>query len=38
VVTPWEVAGAVVFFASPLADGITGVQLPVCAGMMMHIG
>jgi 3-oxoacyl-[acyl-carrier protein] reductase len=37
VVVPWEVAGAVVFFASPLADGITGVQLPVCAGMM-HIG
>jgi 3-oxoacyl-[acyl-carrier protein] reductase len=38
VVTPWEVAGAVVFFVSPLSDGITGVQLPVCAGMMMHIG
>lgn len=38
VVTPWEVAGAAVFFASSLADGITGVQLPVCAGMMMHAG
>jgi 3-oxoacyl-[acyl-carrier protein] reductase len=38
VVIPWEVAGAVVFFASPLSDGITGAQLPVCAGMMMHAG
>jgi len=36
--TPAEVAGAVVFLASPLADAITGVQLPVSCGSPMHVG
>ena len=36
--TAWEVAGAVVFLASPLADAITGVQLPVCCGQLMQVG
>lgn len=36
--TPRDVAGAVVFLASPLADGITGVQLPVSCGSPMHVG
>lgn len=36
--TAVEVAGAVVFLASPLADAITGVQLPVCCGLTMHVG
>lgn len=36
--TAWEIAGAVTFLASPLADAITGVQLPVCCGLIMHAG
>lgn len=36
--TPWEVAGAVVFLASPLADAVTGIQLPVATGLVMHVG
>jgi 3-oxoacyl-[acyl-carrier protein] reductase len=36
--TAWEVAGAVVFFASPLADAVTGVHLPACCGLIMHVG
>jgi NAD(P)-dependent dehydrogenase (short-subunit alcohol dehydrogenase family) len=32
------VAVAVVFLASPLADAITGVQLPVSGGSPMHVG
>jgi 3-oxoacyl-[acyl-carrier protein] reductase len=36
--TPDEVAGAVVFLASPLADAVTGVQLPVSCGSPMHVG
>ncbi|MBI2942471.1 MAG: SDR family oxidoreductase [Chloroflexi bacterium] len=36
--TAWEVAGAVVFLASPLADAITGLQLPVCCGLLTHMG
>lgn len=36
--TAEEVAGAVVFLASPLASGITGVQLPVSCGSPMHVG
>jgi 3-oxoacyl-[acyl-carrier protein] reductase len=38
IATSWEVAGAVVFFASPLSDGITGAHLPVSAGALMHTG
>ena len=34
----WEVAGAVVFLASDLADAVTGVHLPVCSGMVMQVG
>jgi NAD(P)-dependent dehydrogenase (short-subunit alcohol dehydrogenase family) len=34
VVTPQEVANAVLFLASPMAGGITGVTLPVDAGLM----
>lgn len=33
-----EVAGAVVFFASDLASGVTGAQLPVSCGSPMHVG
>lgn len=33
-----EVAGAVLFFASDLASGITGVQLPVSCGSPMQVG
>ncbi len=33
-VTPEEVAEAVLFLASPMASGITGVTLPVDAGLM----
>jgi 3-oxoacyl-[acyl-carrier protein] reductase len=33
-----EVAGAVVFLASPLADAITGVQIPVSCGSPMQVG
>jgi 3-oxoacyl-[acyl-carrier protein] reductase len=33
-----DVAGAIVFLASPLADAITGVQLPVCGGLVMQVG
>jgi NAD(P)-dependent dehydrogenase (short-subunit alcohol dehydrogenase family) len=33
-----EVAGAVVFLASPLASGITGAHLPVTCGSPMHVG
>ena len=33
-----EVAGAVVFLASSLADGVTGLQIPVCCGLLMHVG
>jgi len=36
--TAEDVAGAVVFLASPLADAITGVQLPVSCGSPMHVG
>lgn len=36
--TPEEVAGAVLFLASPLASGITGVQIPVSCGSPMHVG
>jgi 3-oxoacyl-[acyl-carrier protein] reductase len=36
--TPEDVAGAVVFLASPLADAVTGVQLPVSGGSPMHVG
>lgn len=36
--TPWEVAGAVTFLASPLADAVTGAHLPVCCGLVMHMG
>lgn len=36
--TPEDVAGAVVFLASPLADAVTGVQLPVSCGSPMHVG
>jgi len=36
--TAEEVAGAVVFLASPLASGITGVHLPVSCGSPMHVG
>ena len=32
-VTPEEVANAVLFLASPLAAGITGIELPVDAGL-----
>ncbi|MCX5515545.1 SDR family oxidoreductase [Kaistia algarum] len=34
IVTPEEVAQAVLFLASPLSGGITGVALPVDAGLM----
>lgn len=34
IVTPQEVAQAVVFLGSPLSGGITGVALPVDAGLM----
>lgn len=34
----WEVAGAVAFLASPWADAITGVQLPVSCGLLMQAG
>ena len=37
-VTADDVAGAVVFLASPLAAAITGVQLPVSGGGPMHVG
>jgi 3-oxoacyl-[acyl-carrier protein] reductase len=37
-VTACDVAGAVVFLASPLAAAITGVQLPVSGGGPMHVG
>ncbi len=33
-----DIAGAVVFLASPLADAITGAQLPVTCGSPMHVG
>jgi 3-oxoacyl-[acyl-carrier protein] reductase len=33
-----DVAGAVVYLASPLADAVTGVQLPVTCGAPMHVG
>ncbi|HUF57288.1 MAG TPA: SDR family oxidoreductase, partial [Thermohalobaculum sp.] len=33
-----DVAGAVVFLASPLADAVTGVHLPVSCGSPMHVG
>jgi 3-oxoacyl-[acyl-carrier protein] reductase len=33
-----DVAGAVVFLASPLADAITGAQIPVSCGSPMHVG
>jgi 3-oxoacyl-[acyl-carrier protein] reductase len=36
--TTRDVAGAVIFLASPLADAITGVQLPVCCGLVMQVG
>ncbi len=36
--TAADVAGAVVFLASPLADAVTGAQLPVSAGSPMHVG
>ena len=36
--TAADVAGAVVFLASPLADAITGAQLPVSGGSPMHVG
>ncbi len=36
--TAHDVAGAVVFLASPLADAITGAQLPVTCGSPMHVG
>lgn len=36
--TAEEVAGAVLFLASPLASGITGVQIPVSCGSPMHVG
>ncbi|MCC6169367.1 MAG: SDR family oxidoreductase [Caldilineaceae bacterium] len=36
--TAIDVAGAVVFLASPLADAITGAHIPVCSGMLMHVG
>jgi len=36
--TPDDIAGAVVFLASPLADAVTGVQLPVSCGSPMHVG
>jgi 3-oxoacyl-[acyl-carrier protein] reductase len=36
--TPDDVAGAVVFLASRLADAITGVHLPVTCGSPMHVG
>ena len=36
--TPEEVAGAVLFLASPLASGITGAQIPVTCGSPMHVG
>jgi 3-oxoacyl-[acyl-carrier protein] reductase len=35
--TAREVAGAVVFLTSPLADAITGLQLPVCCGLITHM-
>ena len=35
---PRDVAGAVVFLASPLADAVTGAQLPVSSGSPMHVG
>ena len=36
--TAADVAGAVVFLASPLAGAITGAQLPVTCGSPMHVG
>jgi len=36
--TAREVAGAVALLASPLASAITGVQLPVCGGLVMQVG
>ncbi|GIW90738.1 MAG: beta-ketoacyl-ACP reductase [Pirellulaceae bacterium] len=36
--TAQDIAGAVTFLASPWADAITGVQLPVCGGLVMQVG
>lgn len=36
--TAEEVAGAVVFLASPLAGAITGAHIPVSCGSPMHVG
>ena len=36
--TAWESAGPVVFLASPLADAVTGIQLPVACGLVMQAG
>jgi 3-oxoacyl-[acyl-carrier protein] reductase len=36
--TAWEVAGAVLFLASPMADAVTGAHIPVCCGLVMQVG
>lgn len=36
--TAREVAGAVTFLASPFADAVTGIQLPVACGLVMQVG
>jgi 3-oxoacyl-[acyl-carrier protein] reductase len=36
--TAKDVAGAVTFLASPLANAVTGIQLPVCGGLVMQVG
>jgi 3-oxoacyl-[acyl-carrier protein] reductase len=36
--TVHEVAGAVTFLAGPHGGAITGIQLPVCCGLLMHVG
>jgi 2-hydroxycyclohexanecarboxyl-CoA dehydrogenase len=33
---PWEVAHAILFFASPAADYITGQVISVSGGLTMH--
>jgi 3alpha(or 20beta)-hydroxysteroid dehydrogenase len=33
--TPHDVAGAVLYLASPLAAFVTGVEIPVCGGSQL---